>query len=227
MCLSAPVSFAAAAILIPAGAGTVWTALRRDRRYAALAALPALFGLQQLMEGIVWITGAHGPPGASESFSLAYMFFAWIAWPVWVPVSVYFIEPYRRRSAYLVFAVVGGMLGSIQYLPYFAHEGWLSVTLLENAVVYRDEELLDAIIGRPQTYLLYVTVLIVPLVMSSDRDVRVFGGLVAAVLAVTVGFFQWAYISVFCFGGAVASLYLIWALRRKGPPRGQRVGAPA
>ena len=41
------------------------------------------------------------------------------------------------------------------------------------------------------------------------------GGLVALVLAITVSFFQWAYISVFCFGGAVASLYLIWAIYRK------------
>lgn len=170
------------------------------------------------MEGFVWVTGAHGPPGASDPFSLAYMFFAWIAWPVWLPVSVYFIEPPRRRTAYLVFAIVGGMLGSIQYLPYFAHEGWLSVTLLDEAVVYRDRELLDAIISRPLTYLIYVAVVIVPLLISSDRHVRVFGVLVAATLAITLGLFQWAYISVFCFGGALVSLYLVWALRQKGPP---------
>lgn len=43
--------------------------------------------------------------------------------------------------------------------------------------------------------------------------IRVLGLLVAAVLAITVAFFQWAYISVFCFGGTVVTAYLLWVLR--------------
>lgn len=214
MCLSAPVSFTAAAILIPAGALTLSKALKRDRRYAVLATLPVLLGLQQLMEGMVWVTGAGADPSAAQFYSLAYIFFAWVAWPIWLPMSAYFIEPPRRHAPYLVFAVAGGALGGAQYLPYFAHEDWLKVTLLDNAVRYGGVELMDAVTGRPITYLIYSTIIIVPLLMSSDGRVRVFGGLVAGVLAITVAFFQWAYISVFCFGGAVASVYLLWTLRR-------------
>lgn len=218
MCLSAPASFTAAAILIPVGALTVWTTLKRDRRYAVLATLPVLLGLQQLMEGMVWVTGAGPDPSAAQPYSLAYMFFAWVAWPIWLPMSAYFVEPPRRHASYLVFAVAGGVLGGAQFLPYFAHEDWLEVTLLDNAVRYGGVELMDAITGRPITYVIYSAIIIVPLLMSSDSRVRVFGALVAAVLAITVAFFQWAYISVFCFGGAVASLYLLWALRRLPVP---------
>lgn len=86
--------------------------------------------------------------------------------------------------------------------------------MLEHAIRYSDVQLLDDIISRPATYLLYVFILLAPLILASDRRVKIFGGLVALVLAITVGFFQWAYISVFCFGGALASTYLLWALRR-------------
>lgn len=215
MCLSAPVSFAAAALLIPSGGFAVATALRRDRRYVMLAALPILLGFQQLMEGFIWIAGAGDDPGGARVYSLAYMFFAWVAWPIWLPVSVYFLEPHRRRAAYLLFAIAGAALGAVQFIPYLVHEGWLQVTLLPQAIRYSDTELLDAIIGRPMTYLVYVAIILVPLLLSTDRTAKVFGFLVALVLAITVGFFQWAYISIFCFGGAVASLFLIWAISQK------------
>lgn len=217
MCLSAPVSFTAAAVLIPAGAYALRRAFIGDRRYAPLAAVPLLLGVQQFLEGMVWIAGAGPDPSAAAPYSLAYMFFAWVAWPVWLPVSVYFLEPPRRHTPYLVFAIAGGALGALQFVPYFAHQGWLRVTLLDRAIRYDTTELLDAVTGWPLTYLAYVTILIVPLLMASDRRVRIFGGLVALVLAVTMAFFQWAYISVFCFGGAVASLYLLWALRTRTP----------
>ena len=68
-------------------------------------------------------------------------------------------------------------------------------------------------ITRPATYLTYVAILIAPLLLATDRRIKIFGGLVAGVLVITIGFFQWAYISVFCFGGAVISSYLLWALR--------------
>ena len=98
MCFSAGVSYAATVILLPAGAVAMHRAYQRDRRYLPLARLPVLFGLQQLFEGFVWTAGHAGNQSAVETFSLAYMFFSWLAWPIWVPFSAYFIEPCRRRS---------------------------------------------------------------------------------------------------------------------------------
>lgn len=225
MCLSAPVSFSAAAVLIPLGAATMRRAWSTDRRYLAVAALPVLLGVQQLIEGLIWTEGARANLPAVEILSLAYTFFAWIAWPVWIPLSVYFVEPARRRPAYLIFIVVGAMLGSIQWLPYLAHAGWLKVSFLDYAIRYSDRQLLDAIVGRPLTYAVYSGLVIVPMLLSSDRRLRVFGGLIALVLVITLAFFQWAYISVFCFGGAVASLFLVWMMWRN--PAGPAVDVPA
>lgn len=215
MCLSAPVSLAAAAALVPTGVLALNRALTVDRRFLALAALPVLFGLQQYFEGMVWLAGADRDTGSVSSYSLAYMFFAWIAWPVWVPISGYFIETGRRRLLYLAFAIGGAMLGALLYVPYFAHDGWLTVRFLERAIVYDTTELLDFIMAREFTYGVYVFFVVAPLLISRDRQVRFFGLLIASVLAVTYAFFQYAHISVFCFGGALASLYLVFAILRK------------
>ena len=47
MCFSATASFTAAGVLLPAGAAATYRAIRTDRRYVAICALPLLFGLQQ------------------------------------------------------------------------------------------------------------------------------------------------------------------------------------
>jgi hypothetical protein len=210
MCFSAEVSFAAAAILLPAGVAAILRAYRTDRQYVPIASLPLLFGVQQALEGAVWTS--NGNPGLVERFSLAYMFFSWLAWPVWTPFSVYFLEPARRRPLFVILAILGGIFGGAQYFPYFAHDNWLVTKFLGQAISYEGNELFDYIIGRPATYMLYVSVVIGSLLLSSHSNIRIFGLLVFTVLVITYIFFAYAYISVFCFGGGLMSLYLVWML---------------
>lgn len=207
MCFSAEVSYVTAAILFPAGALAMQKAYSADVRYLPFATLPVLFGLQQLFEGLVWSNA--GDVNLVERYSLFYMFFSWLAWPVWVPFSAYFLEPCRRRYIYLLMSILGGMIGALQYVPYFAHEGWLVTRFFSHAISYDGIQLLDFVVGREFTYILYLFVIIAPLVTSSVRDVKIFGYLVSLVVVVTYGFFQFAYVSVFCFGGALMSLYLV------------------
>lgn len=214
MCFSAEASFTAAALLVPAGALGLRQAWRTDRRYTALCALPLLFGVQQFLEGLVWTSGAAGDAALTHSFSAAYMFFAWLAWPVWVPFSVFFLEPDRRRPFYVVAAVLGGIIGAGIYLPYFVHGEWLTVRLLESAIVYGGVELFDFIWGRDLTYAAYLALVIFPPLLSSRDEVRVFGILIALAFAITYAFFRFAYISVFCFLGAIMSFYLLFMIHR-------------
>ncbi len=214
MCFSAEGSFASAAVLIPAGTFAMRKAYRRDIRYLPFAILPLLFGLQQFFEGMVWTGGRLADPGGVEQFSLAYMFFSWLAWLVWVPYSTYFLEPCGRRHIYLLLAILGGMLGALQYGPYFAHDGWLVTKFLDHAISYQGTHLLDLVVRYEFTYLLYVFVIIAPLVTSSTKDVNIFGYLVGLVLFITFVFFKFAYISVFCFGGGIMSLFIVYMISR-------------
>lgn len=216
MCFSATASFMAAGVLMPAGAIGVYRASKVDQRYIGIEMLPVLFGIQQLSEGVVWVAGEQVDASLVRQASLAYMFFSWLAWPVWIPLSTYFLEPERRRSLFLFLSIFGGMLGAIQYIPYFLHPEWLATTFLPNAISYSATELLDFVIGRPATYVLYLLAIVAPLLLSSNRDARVFGILVMIVIAVTYFFFRYAYISVFCAGGALMSVYLVVAILIKG-----------
>jgi hypothetical protein len=220
MCFSAEVSFTAAAILIPVGAITVHGAYRSNGKYLAIAALPLFFGLQQLFEGLVWTGSELSSDSMVQRYSMAYMFFSWLAWPVWVPFSTYFLEPCRRRYVYLIFAIVGGMLGAVQYFPYFAHEGWLVTKFLPNAISYQGTVLFDYIMQRELTNAIYLFVIVAPLLTSSNRRAQLFGVLVSMVAAITYLFFQYAYISMFCFGGAMMSLYIAYMVfHGAGPAR--------
>lgn len=223
MCFSAEASFAAAAMLIPVGGFTVYGAYKKKPKYLAIAALPLFFGLQQLFEGLVWTGNALSSGRMIETYSLAYMFFSWLAWPVWVPLSTYFLEPCGRRYLYLFFAILGGMVGAMQYFPYLAHDGWLTTRFLPHAISYEGTLLFDFIMQRSLTYVIYLFVVIIPLLSSSNRDAQVFGLLISLVAAGTYLFFQFAYISVFCFGGAVMSLYIAYMVFAVGPTESKLV----
>src|SRR3990170_8849694 len=222
MCFSAEASYTAAALLLPAGALASQRAYQANRKYLAIAALPLLFGFQQLFEGLVWTGNALSSDTMVQRYSLAYMFFSWLAWPVWVPLSTYFLEPCRRRYIYLIFAVVGGMLGAMQYFPYFAHEGWLVTKFFPHAISYQGAVLFDLIMRREITNAIYLFVIIAPLLTSSDRRAQIFGILISAVATVTYLFFQFAYISVFCFGGALMSLYIVYMIFREAAPEQEK-----
>ncbi|MAN62729.1 MAG: hypothetical protein CMI60_12380 [Parvibaculum sp.] len=210
MCFSAEVSFVAAAVLIPAGVACIYQTSKNNRKFVAFAALPMLLGFQQLFEGFVWVSGEGGYTHWVERMSLAYMFFSWLAWPIWIPISTYFVEPASRKPWFLVPVVLGSMLGALQYFPYLAHDNWLVTRFLDHAISYEGIDLLDFIVPRPFTYTVYLAVIIGPLLFSSDARVRIFGVLVSFVVVITYLFFSYAYVSVFCLGGAIVSLYIVW-----------------
>jgi hypothetical protein len=131
--------------------------------------------VQQFLDGMVWISGAADPQQA-RVWSTAYLFFAWLGWPVWVPFSVYWLEPPRRQPFYLVAAITGVILGAGQFLPYLAHGYWVETSFLPRAIVYGGTEMVRLIIGEIPTYSIYLTLVIIPSLLASDRrgeDIRI------------------------------------------------------
>jgi hypothetical protein len=210
MCFSPTASFAAAVVLLPAGVVAVGKAHRTHPKYMAIGALPIFFGLQQLLEGLLWLSRANVDSTGIEIFSMAYMLFVWLVWPVWAPLSAYFIEPDGSRRRLLgVLATAGAMLGAVQFLPYFAHSDWLEPKFLPHAIIYSGTVLLDFVMHRDATNIAYLFVLLTPFFISSHPRMKAFGMLIAGVVVVTYSFFSFAYVSIFCFGAAVMSLYVV------------------
>jgi hypothetical protein len=71
---------------------------------------------------------------------------------------------------------------------------------------------LDYLIPRWLTYLIYLSLIITPPMISSYLHIRLFGLTLIAVLAVVYAFLIYAYISFFCFLAGLATLHLIYII---------------
>ena len=75
MCLSAEVSFAASVFLVGGGAFATWKATQINWRYLPVALMPLFAGIQQFMEGNVWVGVNTGDPFTVLWGAMGFIFF--------------------------------------------------------------------------------------------------------------------------------------------------------
>src|SRR3990167_9996798 len=114
MCFSAAASFAAGGTLSVVGALT----LAKVKKKSALpfASIPLLFGIQQAIEGSVWVS--FGSPILNTIATYAYSMFSHVLWPIFVPFWFLMLETDPTRKKILrLFSFIGLAIGL--YLLYF------------------------------------------------------------------------------------------------------------
>lgn len=209
MCFSATASFAAGTVLLGFGAAT----LSRVARPAEVpyAVIPALFGIQQLIEGGLWLALPDGSPHLSTILTHSYAFFSHVLWPIFVPLAVLLIEPDRRRRRILAgLAVAGGIAGS--YLLYFWGADPTTAQVVGGHMLYISPHFFTGPI-----LVLYVLSTCVSSLVSSHAAVRWFGAAASLSLAAAYLFYAMWFISVWCFFAAIMSvtvLLFFWRPRR-------------
>ncbi|MBL8706983.1 MAG: hypothetical protein JNM30_19170 [Rhodospirillales bacterium] len=202
MCFSATASFVTAAMT--GAVGLVAMTRARDRRALPLAAAPLVFGVQQGIEGLLWLHLSAAPTGAMTS-ALAFLFLvvALVLWPVYAPVAVLLVEPgeRRRRLMRLCLAVGGGVS---------AYMLWWILTRPPAAVIADGHIVYVTGLGHAAAIApAYLVATSLPLLSSSRRSVVALGGIVAAGSVVAYGFYWEAFVSVWCFFAAAASLAIL------------------
>lgn len=213
MCFSAGASFTTAAILIPAG----WYCLQKGRRLKRgnelFALFPLLFGLQQALEGTVWWGLAVDEARIVQLAALGFLFFSHLFWLAWIPLSCHLTEqqPQRRRW-FLLLTLVGTLFGGSLFLPLLFEPERLLVSSLNHAILYQTTLLYDAYLPREVITAAYALIVLVPLLLSSERYHRVLGGLVLGSALLTLLIFDYAFISVWCYFAALISLYIYYSL---------------
>jgi hypothetical protein len=215
MCFSATISYVAAAVLVPTGLYAIHLARRLPQPWWVMAATPVFFGIQQACEARVWqLVGAGEAPGA-VSFALGFHFFSHFLWLWWIPLASCLIEPgARRRRLFAGVALFGFIAGGVVYSALLLHPEWLSVQVEGHSLVYTVSSPIRGPVRLPfPASALYGLIILVPLLGSSHRQVRIFGGLVAFSIAVTSAAWGYAFVSVWCFFAAALSLYLVLILR--------------
>ena len=217
MCFSATASFSAGVLLLGLGALTLKSA--RHPRQLPLAAIPMLFAIQQLSEGVIWLTFRYEAPPLNAVMTHVYSFFSHVLWPIYVPVAVWLIEPPgRRRRALFFFVATGLAVGA--YLLYF-----LVAFPVVSRPTGRHIEYLSPHFFAATTMTLYLLSTTVGPMLSTHQMVKVFG--VLALLSFSAAYYFYAtwFISVWCFFAALLSvtvfLHLSWRSAERSGPRFQ------
>ncbi|HTM68277.1 MAG TPA: DUF6629 family protein [Candidatus Binatia bacterium] len=199
MCFSATASFVAGASLSTAGIITV----RKVKKGVLLpfAAIPLLFGIQQTIEGLNWLS--DGNVFLHDAATYAYVMFSHVLWPIYVPVAVRMIEPGRQRKKFLNWFILLGVSISI-YILYYVFTGPVTSTLGARGIWY--EIPFPNFVVVP---LAYVFATCGSCFFSRHKFVRVFGMALFASLIIAYWFYQEAFTSVWCFFAAILSFIVI------------------
>jgi len=201
MCFSATASLTASAALLGIGAVTLHKAQQpRERPFAAI---PLLFGIQQLTEGVLWLGFGWDTPALNAVLTQLYSFFSHVLWPVYVPLSAWALEPRGpRRSALALISAGGIAVGA--YLLYSMFANPIVARPVGNHIDYDSPHFYVAVVMT-----LYLSATTVSALLSSHRVMKLFGALTLGGAAVAYWFYARWFISVWCFFAAALSL-VIW-----------------
>ena len=220
MCFSATASFTAGAVLLVVGTVTV----PRARRPAELpfAAIPALFGIQQLIEGAIWLTFPDKAPMLNHVLTVAYSLFSHVLWPVYVPIAILLLEPILwRRRVLIAIALAGAAVGL--FLLYFIVSLPIVSQVQGRHIIYVSPHFYIVAV-----MILYVAGACISMLFSSHRRVQLFGVAAFAAFVAAFIFYNVWLISVWCFFAATLSvIVLLYFPRRPAKRSGQSISAIA
>jgi len=221
MCFSATASFTAGAVLL--GIGTLTLKAARRPCEWPFAAIPLLFAIQQLIEGVIWLTFGADVPLLNTVMTHAYSFFSHVLWPVYLPVAVLMIEPPGGRRRTLTALVLAGSVVGI-YLLYVLVAFPVVSRPTGQHVEYDSPHFFAA-----EVMTLYLASTTVSPLLSTLRGVKVFGALALLSFGAAYYFYATWFISVWCFFAALLStaiyIHFAWRPTERGGSRQMR-GVP-
>ncbi len=214
MCFSAPVSFAASALLLPTGLYSLHSAYRQNPSYIPLACIPVAFGIQQACEGLVWIGIQNGFLAETNLAALGFLLFAYWFWLFWSPWAVACAEsqPIVQLTCW-VMGFVGLIYGGLLYLPLLRQPNWLSVHVVHQSIQYKTQLIFDPWISQEVDRLLYAIIILIPLVLTSNSSLKVLGGAVCLSAILSHWLLNEVFISLWCFFAALLSLLILYVCR--------------
>ena len=210
MCFSATASFAAGALLLGIGTLTLRSATaEHERRALPFAAIPLLFAVQQLIEGVIWLTFSDEATRLNSVMTHVYSFFSHVLWPIYVPLAVLLMEPGGwRRRVLIAFVAAGAAVGA--YLLYVLVAFPVVSRPTGQHIEYDSPHFFAA-----ATMTLYLLSTALSPLLSTHRMVVVFGALALLSFGAAYAFYATWFISVWCFFAALLSAVIYLHFARK------------
>jgi len=206
MCFSPIASFAAGSVLSAAGAASIRET--KAKKEIPFASIPLLFGVQQLTEGVIWLT--FGMPALQSVATFVYLLFSHILWPIFIPLAVWYMEPVKWRRLLLVpFVLVGAVVGG--YFLYYLFVDSVVPEIINKCIAYSGEHFYQTFVLSP-----YSVATCASCLFSSNRFINVFGVLTFLAAILSYRFFQENFVSIWCFFSAILSALIYWHFRAQG-----------
>jgi len=207
MCFSATANFAGSAVLGTIGVATL--AEVRNRREVLLAAMPCLFALHQFTEGFVWLGLDRGMPLLAHDAGAAYVLYAQGLLPVLMPLSIFLIEPTRRKQRQMFgFLMLGTLLALYILWGLVAYP--LQVSALAHGIIYENVMTVTTPVA-----VLYVIATCGAMFFSGFRSLVLMGWANLIGLLIVMEVRRYEFTSLWCAYAAVVSVLIYIFFRRK------------
>jgi len=209
VCFSAAANFVGSGLLGTIGVVTLTKV--KHKRELLFAALPTFFAVHQFIEGFVWL-GLDGvmSPTVTHNMGAAFVLYAQGLLPFLIPLSVLLFEPdMKSRRRMFPFLLIG--TGTTLYMLWALIAYPLHIFVKDNSIVYINDGTNNTVLA-----VLYVIATCGSLFFSKVRDMVIFGAANLAILLVTIAVKRYAFTSVWCAYGAIASLIIcVYFIRSK------------
>jgi hypothetical protein len=215
MCFSAEASFGASAVL--GVIGTVAIAKAKTPARRLFATIPLVFAIQQLSEGMLWLSLHDAGLAKWESFlTYTFLVFAMAIWPLWIPLTIRLLEKDPRRKKMMNTLIIMGAAVAIGVccvlFIYPVH-----VMPMHHHLHYRfDFPPATKNIILPFSIFYILATILTPFI-SSIKKMKWLGIIFLASYLFAIIFYQGFVVSVWCFFAALLSFVVLWIVWEKSP----------
>lgn len=214
MCFSAGASFGASALL--GGIGIVAIVKAKTNPQRLFATIPFVFAVQQLSEGMLWLSIRNSGLADWQSFfTYTFLVFAMMIWPVWIPLTIRLLEKDAKRKKILnvltgIGATVSVGVGCILFI-YPVH-------------VMPSHHHLHYSFSFPEatknliwifSILYFISTIIAPFI-SGIKGVKWLGFIFLTSYLFAVIFYNGFVVSVWCYFAAILSIVVLWIIWEPG-----------
>lgn len=199
MCFSATASFIAGVSLSALGVATVKKAKRKSE--IPFAMIPLLFGIQQVVEGMLWLSFRFDSPLLNVTMTYMFTLFSHVLWPMYVSFAIGLLETVAwRKKVIWAFQFIGIAVGL--YLLYLVIRFPVTSEVDEH-IVYVSPHFYKA-----PMMVLYLAATCVSSFFSSHKIINLFGVLALLFFMVAYWVHSVAFFSIWCFFAAVLSVVI-------------------
>jgi len=201
MCFSATASFGAGVVLSIIGVASIIKVKHPSQ--ILFASIPLLFAVQQITEGVLWVTLPNPAYNSlSQVMTYVFLFFAQFFWPLWVPIAILMLEKESKRKRFQKVLVGMGMIVAL-YFAYCLISYPVHAKIVGYHVTYKVDY--PNLLGK-YGGIFYLIATVAPPFFSHIKRMWMFGVSMFISYLITAIFYDHYVVSVWCFFASIISI---------------------